>query len=121
MFFSGFGRQPFSESPVLFLANEVWITQTKSHVYSDAISLLILLMYVGVVELLRNLPLYGGGFVSPLIQDSDSQRDVLTGQSTVMSVNLRPRLPTVHGLYRFLTVLLINTPRPNTKKHPCDI
>ena len=29
-----------------------------------------LLMYVGVVELLRNLPLYGGGFVSPLIRDS---------------------------------------------------
>ena len=39
------------------------------------------LMYVGVVELLRNLPLYGGGFVSPLIRDLESRRDVLTGQS----------------------------------------
>jgi len=25
MFFSGVGRQPISASPVLFLANEVWI------------------------------------------------------------------------------------------------
>ena len=41
-----------------------------------------MLMYVGVVDLLRNLPLYGGGFVSPLIRDQDIRRDVLTGQST---------------------------------------
>ena len=40
-----------------------------------------LLMYVGVVELLRNLPLYGGGFVSPLIRDLEYRRHVLTGQS----------------------------------------
>ena len=39
-------------------------------------------MYVGVVELLRNLPLYGGRFDSPLIRDLESRRDVLTGQST---------------------------------------
>ena len=39
-----------------------------------------LLIYVGVVELLRNLPLYGGGFVSPLIRDLEYR--VLTGQST---------------------------------------
>ena len=38
-------------------------------------------MYVGVVELLRNLPLYGGGFVLLLIRDLESRRDVLTGQS----------------------------------------
>jgi len=43
---------------------------------------LALLMYVGVVELLRNLPLYGGGFDTPLIRDLKSRRDVLTGQST---------------------------------------
>ena len=41
-----------------------------------------MLMYVGVVELLRNLPLYGGRFDSPLIRDLESRRDVLTGQST---------------------------------------
>jgi len=29
MFFSGVGRQPISASPVLFLANEVWITWLK--------------------------------------------------------------------------------------------
>ena len=40
-----------------------------------------LLMKVGVVELLRNLPLYGGGFVSPLIRDLESRRYVLAGQS----------------------------------------
>ena len=40
-----------------------------------------LLMYVGVVVLLRNLPLYGGRFDSPLIRDLESRRDVLTGQS----------------------------------------
>jgi len=40
------------------------------------------LMYVGVVELLRNLPLCGGRFDSPLIRDLESRRDVLTGQST---------------------------------------
>ena len=28
MFFSGAGRQPISESPVLFLANEGWAIQT---------------------------------------------------------------------------------------------
>jgi len=39
------------------------------------------LMYVGVVVLLRNLPLYGGRFDSPLIRDLESRRDVLTGQS----------------------------------------
>ena len=38
-------------------------------------------MYVGVVELLRNLPLYGGRFDSPIIRDLESRRDVLTGQS----------------------------------------
>jgi len=38
--------------------------------------------YVGVVELLWNLPLYGGRFDSPLIRDLESRRDVLTGQST---------------------------------------
>jgi len=41
-----------------------------------------MLMYVGVVVLLRNLPLYGGRFDSPLIRDLESRRDVLTGQST---------------------------------------
>ena len=41
-----------------------------------------MLMYVGVVELMRNLPLYGGGLVSPLIRDLESRRHVLTGQST---------------------------------------
>ena len=41
-----------------------------------------LLMYVGVVELLRNLPLYGGRSDSPLIRDLESRRDVLTGQPT---------------------------------------
>ena len=40
-----------------------------------------MLMYVGVVEFLRNLPLYREGFVSPLIRDLESRRDVLTGQS----------------------------------------
>ena len=44
--------------------------------------LLEVLMYVGVVELLKNLPLFGGGFVSPLIRDLENRRDVLTGQST---------------------------------------
>jgi len=39
-------------------------------------------MYLGVVELLRNLPLYGGGFVSPLIRDLENWRYILTGQST---------------------------------------
>ena len=39
-------------------------------------------MYVGVVVLLRNLPLYGGRFDSPLIRDIESRRDVRTGQST---------------------------------------
>ena len=34
------------------------------------------------MELLRNLPLYGGRFDSPLIRDLESRRDVLTGQST---------------------------------------
>jgi len=43
---------------------------------------MLMLMYVGVVELLRNLPLYGGGFGSLLIRDLESRRDVLTGQST---------------------------------------
>jgi len=41
----------------------------------------MLLMYVGVVVLLRNLPLYGGRFDSPPIRDLESRRDVLTGQS----------------------------------------
>jgi len=40
------------------------------------------LMYVGVVELLRDLPLYGGRFDSPLIRDLESRRDDLTRQST---------------------------------------
>ena len=40
-----------------------------------------MLMYVGVVELLRNIP-FTGGVVSPLIRDLESRRDVLTGQST---------------------------------------
>jgi len=39
------------------------------------------LMYVEVVELLRNLPLYGGGFVSPPIRDLEYRQHVLTGQS----------------------------------------
>ena len=39
-------------------------------------------MYVGVVVLLRNLPLYGGRFDSPPIRDLESRRYVLTGQST---------------------------------------
>ena len=47
-----------------------------------AAMVLSLLRYVGVVELSRNLPLYRGGFVSPLIRDLESRRDVLTGQSS---------------------------------------
>ena len=43
-------------------------------------------MYVGVVELLRNLPLYGGRFDSPLIRDLESRRNVLTGQSTAWAL-----------------------------------
>ena len=54
----------------------------------------LMLIYVGVVELLRDLPLYGGRFDSPLIRDLESRRDVLTGQSTLYylyssNVNLR--------------------------------
>jgi len=43
-------------------------------------------MYVGVVELLRNLPLYGGGSVSPLIRDLENRGDGLTGQSAVWAL-----------------------------------
>jgi len=35
-------------------------------------------MYVGVVELLRNIPLYGGRFVSPLIRDLEYRRHART-------------------------------------------
>ena len=46
------------------------------------------MMYVGVVELFRNLPLYGVGFFSPLIRDksvgdtlSPDNRQGFTGPS----------------------------------------
>lgn len=42
----------------------------------------LLLMYVGGVEILRNLPLFGGGSVSTLTRDLENGRYVLTGQST---------------------------------------
>jgi len=60
-------------------------------------------MYVGVVELLRNLPLYGGEFGSPTIRDLENRRDVLTGQSTgwaLVNSTSRRSLRLLCGEYR---------------------
>ena len=42
------------------LADRNWTNQANA---TSLLQAKLLLMYVGVVELLRNLPLYGGGFV----------------------------------------------------------
>jgi len=54
--------------------------------------------------------LYRGGFVSPLIRDLESRRDVLTGQSTMILNNIMSYLiNNNYGYYCSSTVLQYNS------------